>query len=167
MYKLLVGTSKGLVTYHKKNSWQVESVHFLGFPVSMIYVDERKNVWWVCLAHRHWGQKLHCSYDQGETWEQVAMPKYPMEAEIKPGKRASLKKIWTMHHAGSDWPDGLWLGTEPGGLFYSDDYGQSFELVKSLWDHPSRIDENQWFERTRYPFIHSIVVNQRITIMFI
>ncbi len=160
MQKLLVGTSKGLVIYHKKENWQLEAVQFLGFPVSMVFVDERTDTWWVCLAHRHWGQKLHRSTDQGASWEQVPMPRYPQDALLKPGKKASLKKVWCMQQAGEDRPGGLWLGTEPGGLFYSEDNGDTFELIPSLWNHPSRIDENQWFGAGRdFPFIHSIVVN--------
>jgi photosystem II stability/assembly factor-like uncharacterized protein len=52
------------------------------------------------------------------------------------------------------------MGTDPGGLFRSDDGGTSFSLVKSLWEHPSRKIEGQWFGAgSDYPFIHSIVVN--------
>ena len=160
MQKLLVGTSKGLIVYSKQSSWKIESVQFLGFPVSMVYVDERTNTWWICLAHRHWGQKLHRSTNSGKSWEQVAIPRFPVDAEINPNKKATLKKIWVMQHAGVSNPNGLWMGTEPGGLFYSQNNGDSFDLVRSLWDHPSRIDVNQWFGAGRdYPFIHSIIVN--------
>jgi photosystem II stability/assembly factor-like uncharacterized protein len=73
-----------------------------------------------------------------------------------------MKKMWCMQHAGDDRPGGLWLGTEPGGLFYSEDNGAHFELVRSLWDHPSRQDPMQWFGAGRdYPFIHSIVVDPK------
>lgn len=161
--KILAGTSKGLVVFEKNESgWEIEKVHFRGLPVSMVYVDERNNTWWLGLAHRHWGQKLHFSKNEGETWDSVPRPKYPDDAEYRPGKRAVLKKIWCMHHAGHDRPGGLWLGTEPGGLFYSSDFGQNFHLVEGLWNHPSRIDEQQWFGAGREePFIHSIVVHPR------
>ncbi len=161
--KILVGTAKGLVVFEKNESgWAVEKVHFRGMPVSMVYVDERDNTWWAGLTHRHWGQKLHFSKNEGETWGVVDMPCYPDDAEYRPGKRAVLKKIWCMHHAGPDRPGGLWLGTEPGGLFYSDDNGQNFHLVEGLWNHPSRIDGQQWFGAGRdEPFIHSIVVDPR------
>lgn len=161
MTKLLVGTSKGLIIYYKdEKDWKVQDTQFIGFPVAMIFVDGRTNTWWVCLAHRHWGQKLHRSYDAGKTWELVSIPKFPANTFLKPGKRANLKKIWCMQQAGLDHPNGLWMGTEPGALFYSSDNGNHFELVESLWNHPSRIDENQWFGAGRdYPFIHSIVVN--------
>lgn len=161
--KLLVGTTKGLVVFERSDySWKITKVHFTGLPVSMVYVDSRTNTWWAGLAHRHWGQKLHYSTDEGQQWQSVATPKYPALAEVKPGKRATLKKIWTMSQAGPDKPGQLWLGTEPGGLFVSTDNGQHFELVESLWNHPSRIDENQWFGAGRdFPFIHSIAIDPR------
>ena len=82
--KLLLGTAKGLVVYEKKaRSWRVTAVHFLGFPVSMVYADERTNTWWAGLPHRHWGQKLHRSTDGGATWEQVACAPLPIVYPFK------------------------------------------------------------------------------------
>jgi hypothetical protein len=160
MRKILVGTAKGLVRIEEQGTWKITKVDFLGFPISFVYVDERTNTWWLAIAHRHWGPKLHRSLDQGQSWEAVSLPKYPSDTEIRPGKQASLQKMWCMQHAGLQGPGGLWLGTEPGGLFYSADKGQRFELVRSLWDHPSRSDAMQWFGAGRdHPFIHSIVVN--------
>ncbi len=160
---LLVGTAKGLVIYHKTPAgWEVEKVCFTAMPVSMVFADERNGAWWVGLTHRHWGQKLHYSKDEGKTWESVPMPRYPTGAEYKPGKPASVRKIWCMAGGGADRPGELWLGTEPGGLFHSHDAGQSFHLVESLWNHPSRLDEQQWFGAGRdEPFLHSIVIDPR------
>jgi ligand-binding sensor domain-containing protein len=159
---LLIGTSKGLVIATlTQETWQLSSVHFEGMPVSMVYVDGRTNLWWVALSHRHWGDKLHYSNDQGKSWHEAGLPSYHNQY-YRPGKPAVLKKIWTMQHAGADKPGCLWLGTEPGGLFYSADHGKSFELVEGLWNHPSRLDDTQWFGAGKdYPFIHSIVVDPR------
>ena len=142
--KVLVGTTKGLVVFEKKlKSWKIKKVHFDGLPVTIIYVDERTNNWWAGIDHRHWGQKLHFSEDEGERWTEVATPKYPQNAEIKPGKLATLKKIWSISQAGIDKPGAMWLGTEPGGLFYSKGKGDDFQLVESLWNHPRSLSENQ------------------------
>ncbi len=160
--KLLVGTSKGLVTFdNTRQRWTATAVHFPGLSISVAYVDHRTNTWWVGISHRHWGEKLYYSKSEGKSWDEVQTPGYA-NFFYRPGKPASLKKIWTLQHAGHDRPGGLWMGTEPGGLFYSDDYGKSFHLIESLWNHDSRMDSNQWFGAGKdYPFIHSIVLDPR------
>ncbi|MDH3652420.1 MAG: hypothetical protein OEQ53_22205, partial [Saprospiraceae bacterium] len=52
----------------------------------------------------------------------------------------------------------IWIGTEPGGLFVSDDRGQNWSLVESLWNHPSRPEH--WFGGGRNQAgIHTICVH--------
>lgn len=160
---LLVGTTKGLIEIKQSSGdWNIERVHFLGMPVSYVYIDPYTNTWWASLAHRHWGQKLHFSNDNGTTWESVSPPHYPSEATLSSGKKATLKKIWSIHAVGPNAPGEIWVGTEPGGLFISKKKGTEFELVEGLWNHPSRHKETQWFGAGRdHPFIHSIVVDPR------
>lgn len=160
--RLLVATSKGLVILTRENTgWKISDVHFTGLPVSLAYVDDRDNTWWVGISHRHWGEKLHRSKDEGKTWNEAGIPSYK-DYFYRPGQPATLKKLWIMQHAGIDKPGCLWLGTEPGGLFFSDDHGKSWSLVESLWNHPSRLDDHQWFGAGKdYPFIHSVIIDPR------
>lgn len=160
--KMVVGTSKGLVILVKTGDhWVISQVLFEGLPVSFFYADDRSSTWWVGISHKHWGDKLHQSTDQGLTWKEKTTPSY-RGFEYRPGKPASLMKLWTMQHAGADRPGCFWLGTEPGGLFYTADNGSSFSLNLGLWHHPSRMDDNQWFGTGKdYPFIHSIQVDPR------
>lgn len=59
-------------------------------------------------------------------------------------------------------PKKFWLGTEPGGLFFSEDGGKKFHLNEALWNHPSRTKDNQWFGTGKdFPFIHSILIDPR------
>jgi len=133
-------------------------MHFMGEPVSMTYVDTRNHTWWAALDLGHWGCKLHWSGDEGATWEEVEAPKYPEGSQVKDSEPTSLKYIWAFAHGGHDHPDRLYIGTEPGGLFVSNNNGESFELVDSLWNHPSR--KEQWFGGGRdNPGIHSILVD--------
>jgi len=158
---LLLGTRKGLVAYHfKKSEWKAENISFEGVPVSIAYADPRNGKWWAALDHGHWGVKLHRSNDRGATWEEVAAPAYPEGEELKDGMPAATRYIWAMSHGGNNHTSRLWLGTDPGGLFMSEDGGNSFQLVQSLWQHPSR--KTHWMGGGRdQPGIHSIVVDPR------
>jgi len=160
---LLVGTTKGLVVFKQQNKqWTIDKIHFLGMSVSVVYVDTLNQTWWASISHHHWGQKLHYSKDEGRTWQRVASPKYPSKSILSSGKQANLKKIWCIQQGGVQYPNRIWIGTEPGGLFLSEDYGKTFELVTNLWNHPSRMDKQQWFGTGRSaPYIHSIVVDPR------
>jgi photosystem II stability/assembly factor-like uncharacterized protein len=159
--RLLVGAGKGLLVFERRGeSWRHAGVHFLGMPVSAAWADPRDGAWWAALAHRHWGQKLHRSDDEGASWSPVAPPAYPQGATLKDGRPATLRKIWAIQHGGEDRPGRLYLGTEPGGLFRSDDGGRNWRLEEALWRHPSR--QIGWFGAGRdHPFIHSIVVDPR------
>lgn len=163
MKKVLVGTAKGLLVYEVSNggSFTMHSLHFAGFSVNMVYVDERHHRWWVGVAHKHWGQKLHYSDNQGDSWQETSVPSFS-GVRLPNGSMAKLRQIWCMSHGGEDQPGVLWLGTDPGGLFRSDDNGKTFKLVESLWNHPSRQSEMQWFGAgSDHPFIHSILVHPK------
>ncbi|MEP7266222.1 MAG: glycosyl hydrolase, partial [Saprospiraceae bacterium] len=144
----------------KNGTWQLENSSFEGIPVSIAYADERNGNWWACLDHGHWGVKMHYSDDRGKTWHEVPAPSFPEGSEVKSGMPATTRYIWAMSHGGTTNPSRLWLGTDPGGLFLSEDNGQSFQLNASLWNHPTRV--NGWFGGGRdLPGIHSIVVDPR------
>jgi photosystem II stability/assembly factor-like uncharacterized protein len=158
---LLIGTRKGFIAYQFKNKrWQVENLSFEGVPVSIAYADNRNGTWWAALDHGHWGVKLHRSADRGKSWTEVSAPAFPEGEEIKDGIKATTRYIWAMANGGNSSQKRLWLGTDPGGLFVSEDAGEHFELVPSLWNHPSR--KTHWMGGGRdQPGIHSIVVDPR------
>jgi BNR-Asp box repeat len=158
---ILLGTRKGFIAYNlKNNKWQVENISFDGIPVSIAYGDQRSGTWWASLDHGHFGVKLHRSTDRGKTWEEVNAPTYPEGEEIKDGIPASTRYIWAMAQGGKNFLSRLWIGTDPGGLFLSEDQGNNFQLVESLWKHPTR--KEGWFGGGRdQPGIHSIVVDPR------
>lgn len=156
---LLLGTRKGLVVYEKSGSgWHFREDHFLGIPVSIAACDPHKGYWWAMQDHGHWGCKLHRSADKGKSWQEIAAPKYPEGEEIKDGVPATLKYLWSIAAGGADQNGRIYIGTEPGGLFTSDDNGNDFTLNRALWDRPDR--KEQWFGGGRdHPGIHSIVVD--------
>ncbi len=157
---VLVGTAKGLIVLTKiYKDWKFTNSYFLGFPVTLVYVDHRNDRWWVGVSHKHWGQKLHYSDDQGKSWSNAKIP--TLKGYTMPtGQPGKVRQLWCMAQGGADKPDRLWLGTDPGALFISENNGKNFSLVESLWNHPTKMIEGQWFGAgSDYPFIHSIVVD--------
>lgn len=173
---LLLGTRKGLFTFNRKGGrWELARHDFTGTPVQYATVDPRDGARWACLNHGHWGQHLHRSRDGGRSWEEVTAPAYPEGALIaeaggtdpfgtvvEKDVPAKLQKLWCVQPAGSATPGRMYLGTAPGGLFRSDDGGDTFELIEGLWNHPSRL--KTWFsggEGETGPVLHSIVEDPR------
>lgn len=164
--RCFVGTRKGLfVLARKGDGLEVASAHFLGAPVTMVLPDERDGAVYAAVKHGHFGAKVHRSTDGGATFEELASPAYPPKPEglsdVDPmrgtERKWSLEMIWSLEAGAS--PGELWCGTLPGGLFRSRDAGASWEIVRSLWDHPSR---SKWFGGGYDdPGIHSILVDPR------
>lgn len=162
-----IGTRKGLfVVEHVNNGhWQIKRTAFLGVPVPMVLVDSRSGYVYAGLGHGHFGVKLHRSKNQGVDWEELPAPAYPTKpddvSDIDPIRNAEtpwdLKMIWSLETGTPDQPGRLWCGTIPGGLFRSDDHGDSWQLVESLWYDPRR---SKWFGGgADFPGIHSIIIH--------
>lgn len=167
---LHLGTRKGLFTVRRGAAgWAIDRVDFLGEPVSMLLEDHRDGAIYACLNLGHFGTKLRRSDDGGINWTELPVPAY-REGDVIPipsfgedvspsSKPASLAEIWTLEPAGDDLPGSLWAGTIPGGLFRSDDRGESWQLNEPLWDREERMD---WFGGGKdEPGIHSICVDPR------
>jgi hypothetical protein len=165
--RIHVATRKGLFTVERIGAqrWAIAGVVFLGDNVSMVLADRRSAALYAALEHGHFGAKLHRSRDEGETWEECAVPAYPPKPEgvedIDPMRKTpipwSLQRIWVLEAGGDDEVGALWCGTIPGGLFRSEDEGSSWRLVQSLWDREER---RHWFGGgTDFPGIHSVCVN--------
>ena len=153
---ILVATRKGLFDVNRNGQAQPRCVGFLGDPVSAVLQNEHDGALYAALNLGHFGAKLHRSDDFGQTWKELPVPAYPLGA----GEDApSLKFIWTLTRGGLERPNRLWTGTLPGGLFRSDDRGESWHLVEALWNQPSR---SNWFGGGYDdPGIHSVIVDDR------
>jgi photosystem II stability/assembly factor-like uncharacterized protein len=159
--RIVLGTRKGLLIMERSsNDWKLVCEAHRAIPVSYAAVDSRTNTLWAGLDHGHWGQKVHRSSDMGASWEEVTAPKYPEGETKSDGTPATVSYIWLIKPGSKDQPNRLYVGTEPGGLFQSDDGGSTFELVRGLWDHPSR-PEN-WFGGGRdFPGLCSLIIDPR------
>jgi hypothetical protein len=164
-----VSTRKGLFTLERgAGSWAIARASFVGDNCTLAMHDARNGDLFAALNHGHFGVKLHRSRDGGATWTEIAAPKYPekpegykpqMPVEGMPVYDWSLKLIWALEPGGPNEPGVIWCGTLPGGLFKSDDSGESWQINRRLWDDPRR---EQWFGGgADQPGIHSICVDPR------
>ena len=166
--RLHVSTRKGLFTVERKDSrWAIANVSFLGDNCTLAMHDARTGHLFAALNHGHFGVKMHRSSDGGGSWNETPAPKYPEKpADYKPktpneGKPVdwSLKLVWAMQPGGTRESGVLWCGTLPGGLFRSEDNGESWSLNRPLWDDSRR---EEWFGGgADEPGIHSICVDPR------
>jgi hypothetical protein len=164
--KLLVSTRKGLFTAARNGAgWDISEAHFLGDNVTLALHDTRDGADYAALNHGHFGVKLH-RRDKGGAWTEIACPAYPPKPEGLVdldgwGKPVnwSTQTIWSLAAGGADEPGVLWAGTMPGGLFRSADRGDSWEMIRPLWEMPER---NKWLGGgADVPGIHSICVDPR------
>jgi len=162
---IVVATRKGLfIVERNADGWGIAATAFLGDNVSVTLSDERDGALYAALDHGHFGGKMQRSDDGGSTWVEIAFPKYPEKPETPDGEDEdphpwSVSNAFCMAAGAADQPGLLWCGTIPGGLFKSTDRGESWELVRSLWDHPGR---RQWFGGgTVLPAMHSISIDPR------
>jgi photosystem II stability/assembly factor-like uncharacterized protein len=133
--RILVSTRKGLFTLARNGAgWAVADVAFAGIPVTAALADARDGTLYAALKHGHFGPKLHRSTDGGRTWPEIATPAFPADADGAP----ALAQAFTIEPGGSGAPGRLWIGAVPAGLFRSDDRGESWQLVRPLWDVPGR-----------------------------
>lgn len=168
--RFFTGTRKGFFRFDRQpdGTWKEGANAFLGVQVPAILPDPRDGSLYAVAEHGHFGIKLHRSDDGGESWEELDSPAYPEKPEDAPvvvdafrqvEVPWSLEKLWVLETGGADQPGVLWAGTIPGGLFRSEDRGESWELNRPLWDHPDRA---KW-AGGGYDFagIHSICVDPR------
>ena len=150
-----IATRKGLfeLRHEGARGWQVAGTHFLGDPVSMVLprgAGAQGGRMLAGLNLGHFGVKVQASDDGGKTWHELPAPTYPPQPEGAPGPAWKLVQIWSLERDGQR----LWCGTNPGGLFRSDDGGASWALQHGLWDRPERLE---WFGGGYdSPGIHSI-----------
>jgi len=136
---LLLGTTKGAFLAKSKSDrkhWEVAGPYFHGHAVYSLAYDSRggRHRIWASTGSPLWGTYLRSSDDFGKTWTN------PLEANLKfpPESGLALKNIWKIALGPSEAPDQLYCGVEPAALFESHDAGESWSLVRGLFDHPHR-----------------------------
>jgi photosystem II stability/assembly factor-like uncharacterized protein len=157
--RLYVGTRKGLFELAPKGGgWDIAAAHFLGEPVSAVLALPDGSLY-AALDLGHFGAKLW-RRDPGAAWRELAVPVFPPKPEGADDDPHpwSLGQIWALEPGGV--PGRIWAGTMPGGLFRSDDGGESWALNETLWHMPER---RQWMGVAggEQPGINSVLIDPR------
>ena len=132
MTELLVGTKKGLFVLEGEpgGAFEVKTRAFAGEPVEYAARDPRTGRTFAAATNPFYGPKIWFTDDPSGDWQQadgVALPE---------GGDKALQRIWVIV-AGEE-NGTVYAGGDPGVLFESRDGGASWELNRSLWEHPTR-----------------------------
>ncbi|MGH9742084.1 MAG: protein kinase domain-containing protein, partial [Candidatus Acidiferrum sp.] len=152
---LLVGTNKGaflLRSSQDRARWDVAGPYFHGQGIFAMAFDGRsgRHRLWISTNSVLWGTFLRSSDDFGRSWTN------PVEATIRFPEEsgAALRNIWQICLGRPEEPETLYCGVEPAALFESRNDGESWSLVRSLYDHPHR---PRWLPSNGGLILHTIV----------
>jgi serine/threonine protein kinase/photosystem II stability/assembly factor-like uncharacterized protein len=137
---LLLGTTKGAFLARSRpdrKRFDIAGPYFHGHAVYALAYDGRngRHRLWASTGSPIWGTYLRSSDDFGKTWIN------PLEANIKfpPQSGLALKNIWKIALGPAETtPDKLYCGVEPAALFESQDAGETWSIVRGLFDHLHR-----------------------------
>jgi len=153
---LLVGTTKGAFLLRSNRSrarWDVAGPYFHGQGIYSMAYDTRqgRHRLWLSTSS-FWGTYLRYTDDYGRVWTN------PREASIRfpVDSGASLKNIWQICLGRESEPDTMYCGVEPAALFESHDVGESWSLVRGLFDHQHR---PRWTPGGGGLMLHTIVLD--------
>ncbi len=132
MTELLVATRKGLFVLGGEpgGPFEVSARAFAGESVEYALRDRRSGRMLASVTSAFHGPKIFFADDPASEWHQaegVSLPK---------GGDEALSSVWLIVAAEDD--ASLYAGGDPGVLFESHDGGESWELNRGLWDHPTR-----------------------------
>ncbi len=96
----------------------------------------------------HFGPSMWFSDDLGTSWREPGHAPIAFPSDVD----AAFTRVWQFAFGGE--PGAVYAGVEPTALFRSVDGGESFELVRALWDHPHRSD---WFPGAGGAAVHTVL----------
>jgi serine/threonine protein kinase len=153
---LLVGTTKGafiLRSNVQRSRWEVGGPYFHGHNVYAMAYDgrgDRHRIW--ASTQNYWGTLVRSTDDFGKSWTN------PQQAPVRfpPDTGLSLKNIWQIALGRAEEPNVLYCGVEPAALFETRDAGETWSLVRGLFNHPHR---PRWMPGNGGLALHTIVLD--------
>jgi photosystem II stability/assembly factor-like uncharacterized protein len=130
--ELLVGTKKGLFMLEGEpgGAFEVTARAFAGQPVEYAMRDRRTGRLLASVTSPFYGPKIWQADDAAGEWEQGG------GVELPEGEDAALERIWVI--VAGEAEGAVFAGGDPGPLFRSGDGGLTWELDRTLWEHPTR-----------------------------
>jgi photosystem II stability/assembly factor-like uncharacterized protein len=157
---LLVGTRKGAWIYSSddRKNWAVSQPMLPGWTFYNLSADLRRDPPRLYAAANHWawGRSVAKSDDLGKTWDYrssglafppdmagfiAGLPKRtdsPVPGEWGNTAPGTIGSVWSVTPGHESQAGVVFAGTQPAGLFRSEDWGESWEPVESINRHPSR-----------------------------
>jgi hypothetical protein len=152
---LAIGTRKGLwlaTSSAGRTGWEVTGPHHAMNDVYAVAFDTRRDRPRLLagITSEHYGPSVAFSDDLGATWQEpdhapIAFPE---------DTGAALARVWQFAPGPASTPEVVYAGVEPSAVFKSVDGGQTYELVRGLWDHPHR---PQWHPGFGGMAVHTIL----------
>ncbi len=142
--KLLVGTKKGAFLYssdEKRERWELAEPIMPGWSVYHMAADTRGATPRLLAsgAHWAWGPFVARSDDMGKTWDWNSRGLgFRRQATAEEFMSGGLGSVWHVQPGHASEPGVVYAGTQPAGLFRSEDGGESWAPVEGLMNHPYR-----------------------------
>lgn len=136
--KLLVGTKKAAFIYTSHDSrekWEVSAPIYTGWSIYNMTADLRGDHPRLYAAANHWawGPSVAKSDDLGATWDYRSVGlKFPADAG------QAIENVWCITPGHASQPGVVYAGTQPAGLFRSEDWGQTWAPVEGLNRHETQ-----------------------------
>jgi len=136
---LAIGTKKGLwlaTSSAGRTEWAITGPHHAMNDVYAVGFDTRRAAprLFAGITSEHYGPGVAFSDDLGATWQEPDHAPIAFPADTD----AALRRVWQFAPGPASTPDVVYAGVEPSAVFRSVDGGETYELVRGLWDHPHR-----------------------------
>jgi photosystem II stability/assembly factor-like uncharacterized protein len=135
--RVLVGTRKGAFVFTSdagRKNWKIEGPFLPGQAIYHLIADERERGALFAAANNGWfGSDIHRSYDGGKTWKATTGG-----LRFAEDSGLSTKAIWHIRPGRDDERGVVWAGVDPGGLFKSEDGGETWTENLGLNRHETR-----------------------------